>query len=124
MKLSKLFKQNRMATEWGPVYPTSATLPYPLRVKRGILNQVLPALRLATGNGSLQEADVHRAIAGIVEQNLPRLAALLRGGSDIAQFPVAVQTPLPLSLHLAYGEKTVWVSDQPLLPYPPPQEEY
>jgi hypothetical protein len=124
MKLAKLFKQNRMATEWGPAYPISPTLPHPLRVKRGVLDQVLPALRLATGNGSLRDADAIRAIAGLVEKHLPRLQALLKGGTDMAQFPVALQTPVPLSLHLAYAENTLWVSDQPLLPYPPPREEY
>jgi hypothetical protein len=123
VKFQKVFKQNRMATEWGPVYPSTASLPYPIRVKRGVLDQLVPALRLAGGNPKLRDTDANRVVAGLVEQNMPRLQALLRDGSDIAQFQVAMQTPLPLVLHLVYGEKTVWVSDHPLLPYPPPREE-
>jgi len=123
MKFQKLFKQNRMATEWGPVYENPATLPYPLRVKRGVLDQLLPALRLAGGNPKLRDTDASRVVAGLVEQNLPRLQTLLRDGSDIAQFQVSMAAPLPLVLHLIYAEKTVWVTDQPFLPYPPPREE-
>ena len=124
MKLAKLFKQNRMATEWGPAYPVSPTLPHPLRVKRGVLNQVLPALMLSTGNGSLQEADAIRAIARLVETHVPRLQALLQGGTDMRNSRSRCKRRCPLSLHLAYAENTLWVSDQPLLPYPPPREEY
>ena len=68
MKFGKLFKQNRMAAEWGPAYPSTATLPYTVRVKRGVLNQLLPALRLAGGNPNLRDTDANRVVAGLVER--------------------------------------------------------
>ncbi len=122
MKFGKLFRQNRMAAEWGPAYHDPAVLPYPVRVARGVLDQLLPALRLAAGDRNLGDADASRAVAALVRQHLARLESLRSRGGDIVQFPVAVQSPLAAVLHVAYAERAVWLSDRPLVPYPKTDE--
>jgi hypothetical protein len=115
-KAEKVFKQNRMATDWGPVFRADA-LPCPVRVKRGVLDQLLTALRLAAGHPHLTDADANRAVAAVVQQHWPRLDGATRQGATIAQTEGALAAPLPLVLYLAHADGAVWVSDQPLLPY-------
>ena len=114
-KAAKVFKQNRMATAWGPACRTDL-LPCPVRVQRTMLDQLVPALRLAAGSPHLGDADAARAVAAVVRQHWPRLAAAAGQAGAMAQAQAAMAAPLPLVLHLTVADGAVWVSDHPLLP--------